>query len=60
MKNNKKTCLNSRLLSLINKSQLSTMLSLESTLLRPTPKIAIYSVTWYFSDKADREEEVII
>ena len=47
MKNTcKKTCENSRLLPLVNKTQLSTMLSLESTLLRPTPKIANYSSYW--------------
>jgi len=47
MKNTwKKTCENARLLPLVNKTKLSTMLSLESTLLRPTPKIANYSSYW--------------
>ena len=42
----KKSYENSWLLPLVNKTQLSTMLSLESTLLRPTPKIANYSSYW--------------
>jgi len=47
MKNTcKKTCEISRLLPLVNKTQLSIMLSLEFTLLKPTPKIANYSSYW--------------